>query len=176
MASAGGNKHAGFTLYEFAVSGAVLAVLAGLLLSRAAVYQEEAERVAVQELVGTLRRALQLHASGLRDHQRATRQLLEDNPLDWLARKPDNYLGEFYSPDLEKMPHGNWLFDRRDKCLVYLLDNHKSFYFRASKLLKFKVEFARLQGQAAQATSRTREVYGALILAEVGQASAETEK
>jgi general secretion pathway protein G len=176
MATGFGKKYSGFTFYEFAISAAVLAVLAGLLLTRASFYQEEAERVAVRELVGTLRRALQLRVSSLHG-QRGTRALLEENPLDWLAKKPDNYLGEFYSPELEKMPGGNWLFDRRDRCLIYLLNNHKSFYFQASNLLKFKVEFARLQGQAAQATGRPAEVPTALVLAElVDQASAETEQ
>jgi general secretion pathway protein G len=160
MTPRSGKSCSGFTFYEFAICAAVAAVLTGLLLTRVLFYRERAERVAVQQLVGTLRTTLQLHASQLAATQgeRGLRRLLEENPLDWLARKPDNYLGEYYSPDLEKMPTGNWVFDRRDKCLIYLLNSNKKLYLNASKLLKFKVEYAPPRRQAAGTTNMPAEV------------------
>jgi general secretion pathway protein G len=140
----------GFTLFEFAVSVIILGVLAGTLLSRSALYQGEAERVAARQLVATLRAALQVRASEVRRQvgDSGLQMLLEENPFDWLIKKPENYLGEYYSPELEKMPTGNWLFDRRDKMLIYLVASQKSFSSDASNLLKFKVEFAHMPQQA----------------------------
>ena len=136
-------KRRGFTLFEFAVSVAVMGALAATLLSRSLFYQQEAEEVAVRQLIATLNTALKVRTSKGVGTTRLD-QLLEENPLDWLVRKPDNYLGEFYAPELEKMPRGNWLFDRRDKTLVYLLNSHKSFTSDTSNLLKFKVESVHL--------------------------------
>lgn len=147
----GRRAQAGFTLFEFAVAATVLAVLAGVLLMRIAFYQQESERVAVQQVVATLRTALALRAAAVspKGDRAAMLRLTEENPLDWLERKPANYLGEYYSPELKQMPHGNWVFDRRDKCLIYLLNSPKSFSSEASKFLKFKVEYTELGRRAA---------------------------
>jgi general secretion pathway protein G len=162
-----GKNYLGFTFFEFAISAAVLGLLAGLLLSRLLYYQEQAELVAVKQVVAMLRTALQVRVSEVagRDGERGLRRLHEQNPFDLLAHAPDNYLGEYYSPELEKMPHGNWVFDRRDKCLIYLLSGYKSFSFDASNLLKFKVEFA--ESQAAGQKKRPGEVSRALVLDQV---------
>jgi type II secretory pathway pseudopilin PulG len=134
----------GFSLYEFAVVAGVLGALTGILLLRTSFYQDEAERVAVQQVASSLRIALALRANeaGAREGQRGLQRLQDENPFDWLAHKPGNYLGEFYSPEFEKIPPGNWLFDRRDKCLLYLSRSVKKFSFNASMLTKLKVKFA----------------------------------
>src|SRR5689334_1829595 len=138
MATKFGKNDSGFTLFEFAVSAAVLALLAAVLLTRLQFYREEAELVAVKQVVATLRTALQVRASEVaeREGTGGLRRLREANPFDLLAHKPDNYLGEYYSPEIEKMPAGNWVFDRGDKSLIYLLSSHKTFSSDASNLLK----------------------------------------
>lgn len=163
----------GFTLFEFAVSAALLGVLATVLLARVQIYQEQAERVAVEQVVATLRTALAVKTTQAHLDDQLLRQLLEANPLELLERKPENYVGEYYAPDLEKIPHGNWLFDRRDKCLIYLVNSHKSFYFNASNLLKFKVELAQLPRQATTQKQGTAQAAKSVMLVQIeGQADA----
>jgi general secretion pathway protein G len=161
----------GFTLYEFAVAAGVLAALVGLLLLRTLFYQDEAEQAAVRQVVSSLRIALTLRANevGTREGGRGLRRLLEENPLDWLAEKPRNYLGEYYSPELKEIPEGNWVFDRRDKCLIYLLSDHKSFSSSASNLLKFKVEFAQLPLVNGKSRNRPAEVASSVVLSQVNE-------
>lgn len=161
----------GFTLYEFAVAAGVLAALVGLLLVRTLYYQDEAEQAAVRQVVSSLRIALALRANEVetKEGRRGLRRLLEENPLDWLAEKPRNYLGEYYSPELKEIPSGNWVFDRRDKCLIYLLSDHKSFSPSASNLLKFKVEFAQLPFANGKARNRPAEVANSVVLLEVNE-------
>lgn len=167
------QQRAGFTMFEFAVVASVFAVLVGVLLMRLSFYQEQAERVAVEQVASTLRTALALREIEVRQkHERgALGRLTEENPFDWLDRRPENYLGEYYGPELEKMPRGNWLFDRRDKCLIYLLNSHESFYSNASKLLKFKVEFAELPTQAAGRTNEPAEIPRSVVLVQVSELS-----
>jgi general secretion pathway protein G len=166
------RRHAsGFTLYEFAVAAGVLAALVGILLLRTLFYQDEAEKAAVRQVVASLRIALTLRANEVdtKEGKRGLTRLLEENPLDWLAQKPRNYLGEYYSPELKEIPSGNWVFDRRDKCLIYLLSDHKSFSLGASNLLKFKVEFAQLPFVNGKSKNGPAEVASSLVLSEVNE-------
>jgi general secretion pathway protein G len=154
------RRAAGFTRLEFAVAAVVFGMLVAALAERLLFYNEQAELVAAQQLVGTLRTALQVRAATLVSArgESGLATLAGANPISFLSEKPSNYLGEYYSPDLEELPQGNWLFDRAAGSLVYLPHGHKSFSFRTSKFLKFKVKFLRLpdpyqstgQGQATQ--------------------------
>jgi general secretion pathway protein G len=137
------RKCCGFTLLEAAVAAALFALLVAILGNRLLFYYGETERVATEQLVGTLRTALQVRsAQALSTRGEAGLAVLtQENPMAWLSGKPDNYLGEFYSPDLGKIPMGNWFFDRSDHSLVYLPNNHESFSTQTSKFLRFKVKF-----------------------------------
>jgi prepilin-type N-terminal cleavage/methylation domain-containing protein len=166
MDRAARHREGGYSLFELAVTLAVLAVLMAILLERTQEYRGDVERQAVQQTVGVLRTALRVRFSSgrpLRPVELA--RAVEENPFDWLDQKPVNYLGEYYSPDLEAMPTGNWVFDRRDKTLVYLLSSPRSFSFDASKFLKFKVEFA--QAQMTGRKNGPREVPNSLVIVQV---------
>jgi type II secretory pathway pseudopilin PulG len=141
-ASGGRSRQRGFSLFEFGVVAAVFAILVGVAANRLNLYQQQAESVAAEQLVGTLRVALQLKVLQLRARQRQKELLtiVEENPIGWLSAAPKNYLGEYYSPDNKKFTSGSWYFDRGEKTLVYLLTHQNSFAFRSSILLKFKVE------------------------------------
>jgi general secretion pathway protein G len=136
-------KAAGFTRLEFAVVAAVFGLLVAVLVERVLVYDEQAERVAVQQLVGNLRAALQVRAAGLAAAPGGAglAALERENPIGFLSEKPSNYLGEYYAPDLEELPDGSWVYDRAQHSLIYLPRSHKSFSFQTSKFLRFKVKF-----------------------------------
>ncbi len=136
------RRAAGFTVFEFAIVAIILAILTGVLLQRLLDYQQQAELAAVQRTVAILRSALVLKTAQLRmgNDPSAVAPLAAQNPMDWLAEKPPNYLGEFFSPDLTELQDGNWLFDRKDKSLIYLLNNGKSFPGGIPKPMKFKVK------------------------------------
>jgi len=138
-------RERGFTLLEFAVTVLVAAAVSAFLLNRFDFYRQQAEMAATRQLVAALRtalhtRAAQLQASG---QGAALHALEDDNPMNWLERKPGNYLGEFAAPDPEQIGRNGWVFDTRDKSLVYLLSNAESFSFGEARLLRFKVKFLR---------------------------------
>lgn len=136
----------GFSLFEFAVVVAVFALLVGIGANRLNAYQQRLESVAAEQLIASLRAALQLKVAHLAALQRRNELLTiaDENPLGWLSEAPKNYLGEYYSPDNEKLTTESWYFDRSNRTLVYLLNHKNSFAFHSSILLKFKVESSRL--------------------------------
>lgn len=115
-------RRAGFTLIELVVTIIVVAILATVLLDRMLFYRDQAERVAMQQVVGNLRSALHLQLTLLlvRNREQELLQLAQQNPMDWLAEKPGNYLGEIDVSTSENLEKGNWYFDKRDKRLLYL--------------------------------------------------------
>jgi general secretion pathway protein G len=156
MTTCGRRREAGFTRLEFGIAAAVFGLLVAAFVERVFFYNEQAELVAVQQLTGTLRTALQVRAARelASGNEAALAALAQQNPMGWLSEKPVNYLGEFYSPDLGELPHGNWFFDRTDHSLVYLPDTHKSFSFETSNFLKFKVKFIRPSGSVNDASNK----------------------
>ncbi len=116
---------AGFTLLELAVTVVVVAILTTFLLNRIMFYRDQAEEVAMQQVVGNLRSALHLQLALLlaRNRDQELLQLAQQNPMDWLAEKPANYLGEIESADATDLVLGNWYFVKRDKRLLYLFAN-----------------------------------------------------
>jgi prepilin-type N-terminal cleavage/methylation domain-containing protein len=135
----------GFSLFELAITMAIIGVLAGVLLSRLRLYQEEAERVAMDNVVGVLRSALsmkhgQLVAQGKQDD---VSKLLTINPMDLLAQKPANYLGELNPQQKEKISRGNWYFNRKKLLLVYIARTGATFQVSDTKQFSYKVELLR---------------------------------
>jgi type II secretory pathway pseudopilin PulG len=144
MRNACNGKSRGFTLIGFALVVLVSAALSAMLLHRLEFYREQAEIAAMRQVVGAMRTALQVRAVQLATEGRRheLQALAADNPMNWLVRKPGNYLGEFDLSAREKANLAGWVFDPRDRSLTYLPQNTESFSFGTARLLKFKVEFA----------------------------------
>jgi general secretion pathway protein G len=57
--------------------------------------------------------------------------LAQDNPMNWLQKKPRNYAGEYYDPSPLAVDSGNWTFDLKSRDLIYVPRN--SNYFKPDK-------------------------------------------
>ncbi|MGK5061311.1 type II secretion system protein [Janthinobacterium sp. LB3P112] len=152
---AGTALQRGFTLFELAVVMSVIAVLATVLLSRLTVIQQDAERVAVRQTVVALRaglrmKVLELYAS---DRQNQVPALAGQNPIDWLAEKPANYLGAYTAPAIEKLPQSHWFFDQSNAELIYILSRGNIFGGYRSELLQFKVSLQQAPLASARPSS-----------------------
>ena len=143
--SAAGRQHwRGFALFELAICVAIMAIVASVLLQRLQFYQEQVERVAMEQVVVALRSALHAKLASLYISNGETSSLVDQNPMDWLSRKPKNYLGEFYSPGPQEVAGDTWYFDRSGKNLVHLLTKGNLFQSNESKRVIFKVELNHL--------------------------------
>ena len=145
----------GFTLFELAVAVSVIAVLVVVLLGRLEVVQQDAERVAVRQTLLALRAGLRLQVLELyaSDRQNQLPALAGQNPIDWLAEKPANYLGAYSAPEMEKIPQSHWFFDRSNAELIYILNRGNSFGARHSELLRFKVSLRQASATQVQSSS-----------------------
>jgi prepilin-type N-terminal cleavage/methylation domain-containing protein len=136
------KRERGFSLFELAITVAIIGVLAAVLLSRMQMVQQQAERAAMDNVVGVLRSAL-----GMRFGQMISQgkhadvsKLLTINPMDLLAQKPANYLGEFNSPQNEKISRGNWYFNRKKLLLVYIARTGTAIPGSPNTQFVFKIE------------------------------------
>lgn len=119
----------GFTLIELIVVIIIVVVMMGLFLNRVLFYQEQAEKTAMVEVAGAIQTALTLQYGQLLTRGKASDlpALVQDNPMNWLQKKPRNYVGEFYQPTPLSVEPGNWVFDLRSRELVYVLNNANYF-------------------------------------------------
>ncbi|QNA88880.1 hypothetical protein G4G28_11000 [Massilia sp. Dwa41.01b] len=140
------DKQRGASLFELALGAIAASLLAGVLLNSIITYIGESERVAVKQLIGSLRTALAVRSAQVISTrgEDGLIALAYQNPMDWLMKRPQNYLGEYYAPEKDELPTGNWYFDKVDHTLVYLPSVAKSFSWETSKFLMFKVKFIRV--------------------------------
>jgi general secretion pathway protein G len=134
-------RQRGFTLFELAVVAGVFAILMAVFLNRVSYYQQQAQQVAVAQMLGVLRTSLRVQVLHLYLADRRDRMpaLARQNPFDWLADKPANYLGEFAQADLAKLPTGNWLYDKKEQKIIYLFSKGNIFPTTGVDAVKFKV-------------------------------------
>ena len=121
----------GFTLIELIIVISIVAVLAGMFLSRVAYYQAQAEKAAMEQMAGALQSALVLRYGALMVRVAANEKelsaLAADNPVNWLQQKPRNYAGEYYDPTPGAVGPGNWMFDLKSRDLIYVVDHGDYF-------------------------------------------------
>ena len=125
----------GFTLLELIFVISVVAILAGIFLSRVPYYQEQAEKAVMEQIAGAIQSALVMRTGSLMVHGELTNQrlkeLVTDNPISWLQQKPKNYAGEFFDPTPNSVKPGRWMFDLKSRDLIYVPD--RSDYFIPGK-------------------------------------------
>jgi len=121
----------GFTLIELIVVIIIIVVLAGLFLVRIPLYQERAEKAAMQQVEGALQSALVMRFGALQSRGAAIEKelsiLATDNPFTWLQKLPPNYRGEYYDPTPRTVAPGNWMFDLKSRELIYVLNQSDNF-------------------------------------------------
>ncbi len=121
----------GFTLLELITVICIVAILAGMFLSRIPYYQEQAEKTVVEQMAGAIQTSLVMRYGSLMTQGATTEKnlnaLATDNPINWLQQKPRNYGGEFYDPTPRTVAPGNWMFDLKSHELIYVLDRSDNF-------------------------------------------------
>jgi prepilin-type N-terminal cleavage/methylation domain-containing protein len=122
-------RQAGFTLFELIVVICIVAVMAGILLNRLRVYQEAAEKAAMQQTAAAIKSALQMRVASylINGRDREIENLRDENPVTWLQEKPADYAGEFYADAYARARPGSWYFDLNRKELIYIINLGNNF-------------------------------------------------
>jgi len=123
------NSTQGFSLLELVVSLTLVAVLVGVFLDRVLFYREQAEKSAMEQVANDLRSSVNLRVAELALDNRFAElaALPAQNPMDLLARKPQNYLGVLDGARAQRIVTGNWYFDITSKEVVYYVDSGRYF-------------------------------------------------
>ena len=156
----------GFTLIELIVVITIVVILASVLLNRVLSYQEQAEKAAMQQVASALQSALTMKYARLMtggiESEAAT--LAIENPMNWLAKIPDNYSGEFYDVTPRSVAPGNWVFDLKARNLIYVL-NRGDYFTPGKDGHKWVRYHVNLLYEAAPGTpvKKTKELVGILF-------------
>ena len=124
------GRQTGFTLFELIVVVCVVAIMAGILLNRLRVYEEAAEKAAMQQTAAAIKSALQMRVAAymISARDKEIENLRNENPVGWLQENPADYAGEFYADAYARVRPGSWYFDLTRRELIYVVklgDNFK---------------------------------------------------
>lgn len=114
------KRQAGLNQFEFSIILVVIGLIWLVALNRMHELQEMSEKTAVEMTISNIRSGLRWEmADRIMTHREASIAELEGgNPILWVEKKPETYLGELFAVP-EKFPPGSWYFDIVSKELRY---------------------------------------------------------
>ena len=117
-------KQKGFTLLELVICLLVVAILYGVLAGRLNRIAESAERAAVYGMLGQVRQQINLRLAKfyIEGSPGKAKDLLHENPFEWISPLPKQYDGEVK----ETLIEGRWYFDQALNQLVYRVQRNKN--------------------------------------------------
>ena len=119
----------GFSLLELVIVVIIVAILATFSLDRLFWYQGQAEKSNMEYTATMIKSGLWMGAASLMmaDRNAEIPALAQRNPINLLAQKPDNYLGEFDGTNIAGLKRGNWFYDTTKQQVVYIVGQRHHF-------------------------------------------------
>ncbi len=156
------GRQRGVSFLELVVCMALMGIFVSVLLERAFYYQEYAEMTAMVSTAENIRTGLRFKVADLilGDRVSEIQTLADENPLNWLVDRPPNYLGELDSVPLDE-PKGQWYFDKRNRELVYTVNNRR--HFSPSAYQDFSVRYRAMRVSAGAVTDSSPNVAGTWV-------------
>ena len=116
------KRQAGFTLFELLGIILLVSVLSLVLYDRFLGYQALAEKTAMEMTVINMRSGLRLRVAELMMEGKMDEiaGLVHENPINWLAAPPPNYIGALQNPEQSAIPGNAWYFDTSRHELIYM--------------------------------------------------------
>ena len=119
----------------------IISVLGFVALNRYYKLLVDVERTSMEHDLGVMRSAISMQVADyfVSDRMAELPELIHSNPMDLLAGKPNNYLGEMVRYRIEDIEKGNWFFDSRNGILIYTVNNQ--LYFETQLDEPFRARF-----------------------------------
>lgn len=151
------GREAGATRFEFMVVVMVFGIAAAIILDRVRYYQEFAEKTVMETTVVNIRSGLRYRMAelALKNRTEEFSRLAQENPVGWLERPPQHYLGELTDPQAGEIQPGSWYYDKGRRQLVYRINQGR--YFEAAeeskKFIRYQVVMIMEQAGAGAETA-----------------------
>ena len=125
----GRRGQAGLSIFEVTLVVILVGILMVIAMEKILRLDVDAERVAMQRMIGQLQSALVIEFADRVVHEglAATRDMEGINPMSVLAGVPAKYVGEFDEPIPPGVAGGEWYFDTGNRTLVYMVRNVEYF-------------------------------------------------
>lgn len=121
------KKQKGLSLFEIGILAAVSAAIVAFFLHKVEYYEEQSEKVVVEQTIHIIRIAVKFKIALLDIQQKEYDRpsLIKQNPIEWLKQKPQGYRGEFTAAEQPKINPNEWYFDKDTKEVVYVVNRTK---------------------------------------------------
>ena len=132
----------GFSLLELVVVIGIIVLLLVIAVTKLLPLRIDAERTAMESVLGALRSALNIEVAAhiAKGRIPALAALQDSNPMSRLSETPKNYVGELDAPVPATVEGGQWYFDLHDHTLVYRVSNAE--YFKTTLTGPARARFA----------------------------------
>jgi len=134
----------GFSFLELVLVIIIIGLLLTVAVDKLLILKVEAERTAMETILGNLRSAMNLQVADhiTRNKVGELAKIQDSNPMDWLSVRPDGYIGVLDEPDPADVEPYKWYFDSYNKELVYKVGNADYFESKPKslKLARFKLK------------------------------------
>jgi len=132
----------GFSMLELVVVIIIISVLLAIGISKLMKLQVQAERSAMENVIGTLQSAIALTISEhiAKDQIPQLRKYIGSNPMALLATQPINYKGSFPEKPKE-LESASWWYNTTNRALYYQVSNREYFSTQGNEkgVTKFKI-------------------------------------
>lgn len=136
------HAQAGFSMLELVVVIIIISILLTIGISKLMKLQVQAERSAVESMVGIMQSAIALTISEhlAKDQLPQIKKYVRSNPMQLLATEPTNYKGSFARRPANLEP-ASWWFNTRNRTLYYKVSNIAYFSSNSTEkgVIKFKI-------------------------------------
>ena len=122
----------GFTFFELVVVISVISILGVVALNIYYKLLVDVERTSMEHDLGVMRSSIGIQVAGyfVAGNMDGLKTLVNSNPMELLAEKPNNYLGVISHYKLDKIEKGSWFYDSKSQILTYMVRNQ--IYFETS--------------------------------------------
>ncbi len=157
----------GFTFFELVIVISVISILGVVALNVYYKLLVDVERTSMEHDLGVMRSSISIQVAGyfVAGNMDGLEKLVDSNPMELLAEKPNNYLGVISHYKLGKIEKGSWFYDGESQTLIYMVRNQIYFETPLEEPSRARFKVFPVYSDRTQAGGRKRYISGLTLKA-----------